>query len=71
MEGFIRTEPPSLETKRAAVIDWRKAAAHERFRVEHNLCYGHSDTAIHNAEMYERIAGEIEQDVTEQEGYEE
>ncbi len=67
MVGFIRTEAPSLEEKREAVLDWRKAAAHERFRVEHDLCYGNSKTAISNANLYERIANEIEEDVRKKE----
>ena len=63
--SFLGHEPPTREEKQQAVLSWRRAAEYERFRVAHGLCCGHTCTAEHNAELYERIASEIEKEVLE------
>lgn len=61
MSSFLIPHPPAtIEQMEIAVIAWRKAAEHERFRAENNLCCGYSQTAINNAALYEKTAREIE-----------
>ena len=64
--SFLGHEPPTREEKQQAVLLWRRAAEHERFKVAHGLCYGHTDTAEHNADLYERIASEIEEEIDDE-----
>ena len=64
MSNLLMPHPPStIEQMQEAVVGWREAAANERFRAEHNLCAGSTQTARHNAELYERIAHEIEKKI--------
>lgn len=64
MNNFLIPHPPaSVEQMRQAVIDWRAAAAHERFRIKHNLCCGSAATAYHNAALYEQMAADIEKEI--------
>lgn len=64
MNNFLLPHPPaSVEQMRQAVIDWRAAAAHERFRIKHNLCCGSTATAYHNAALYEQTAADIEKEI--------
>jgi hypothetical protein len=64
MSAFLIPHPPAtVEQMQAAVIGWREAAAHERFCAENNLCSGWTGTALHNAELYELVAREIEREI--------
>lgn len=58
--GFIGHAPPTRAQKEQAVKDWRRAAEHEKFRIENDLCYGDTATAARNAARYEQVADEIE-----------
>ena len=61
--SFLGHEPPTREEKQQAVLFWRRAAEYERFMVAHDLCCGHTGTAEHNADLYERTAREIEEEI--------
>lgn len=60
---LIPHPPSTIEQMQQAVIDWRKAADHERFRIANNLCHGSTATAEHNAALYEQTAREIEREI--------
>lgn len=66
-DWVVPHESPTREEKEQAVKYWRKAAAHERFRIEHGLCYGDTSTAKLNAALYDRTADEIEAEIREEE----
>ncbi|SAI59098.1 Uncharacterised protein [Bordetella ansorpii] len=64
MSNYLIPHPPaSIEQMQQAVIGWRTAAAHERFRIEHGLCCGSTTTASHNAALYEETANGIEREI--------
>ena len=64
--SFLGHEPPTREEKQQAVLFWRRAAEHERFRIANGLCYGHTAIAEHNANLYDRVANEIEGEIDDE-----
>lgn len=44
-----------------------RAAEHEKFRIENDLCYGDTATAARNAARYDQVADEIEAELADEE----
>lgn len=68
MSSFLIPHPEAtIEDLHKAVVGWREAAAAERFRAENNLCAGWPGVALHNAELYEKTAKELEEQLQKME----
>lgn len=64
MSAYLIPHPPAtVEQMRQAVAGWQAAAAHERFRITHGLCYGSTSTAEHNAALYDATASGIQREI--------